>query len=65
MLGLQHVQYRYLVATLELRASQAIFPHLEGKFTTFNLSKAGLAEKIYNICKSKNGMEGIIPRFFE
>src|ERR1039457_5048970 len=60
MIGTKDAQNGNLVAGLELRAADAIFPGLEGERAALDDVETDPVEKIYNIGESKDGIELVL-----
>jgi hypothetical protein len=63
MIRPKYPQYSNFVTSLELRAAYAILPRFERESPALHHVKAHSVEKIYNVGKSKDGVEFILFGF--
>ena len=62
--GIQHADYGDLVAALEFRASQAVFPGFQRQNSSFHHVKTDFAEKLNNVSEGEYAIQSVLQRFF-
>src|SRR5581483_832038 len=61
--GVQNPDYRNLVAALELRTAQAVFPRFERQNSSLHNVKTNFVKKLHNVSEGEDAVKIVLERF--